>query len=46
VEKPSTDGSAGLNRRMVYAAMRRRLKYATATQAIKQALHMLKGRAA
>jgi hypothetical protein len=38
--------AAGLNRRKVYAAMRRRLKYVTATHAIKQALHLLKGWAA
>jgi hypothetical protein len=38
--------TAGLNRRKVYAAMRRRLKYVTATQAIKQALRLLKGTAA
>ena len=38
--------AAGLNRRKVYAAMRRRLKYVTATQAIKQALRLLKGRSA
>jgi hypothetical protein len=38
--------AAGLNRRKVYAAMRSRLKYVTATQAIKQALDLLKGRAA
>jgi hypothetical protein len=37
--------AAGLNRRKVYAAMRRRLKYATATQAIKQALRLLRSTA-
>jgi len=38
--------AAGLNRRKVYAVMRRRLKYVTPTHAIKQALHLLKGTAA
>ena len=38
--------AAGLNRRKVYAVMRRRLKYVTATQAITQALRLLKGGAA
>ena len=38
--------AAGLNRRKVYAAMRRRLKYVTATQAIKQALRLLRSTAA
>ncbi len=38
--------AAGLNRRKVHAAMRRRLKYATATQAIKQALRLLRDTAA
>ncbi len=38
--------AAGLNRRKVYATMRRRLKYVPTAHAIKQALHLLKGRAA
>jgi hypothetical protein len=38
--------TTGLNHRKVADSMRRRLKDATATQAIRQALHLLKGRAA
>jgi hypothetical protein len=38
--------STGLNRLKVYATMRRRLQYVSATNAIKQALHLLKGRVA
>ena len=37
--------ATGLNRRKVHTAMRRRLKYATATEAIKQALRLLKEKA-
>jgi hypothetical protein len=37
--------TAGLNRRKVSAAMRQRLQYVTATQAIKEALRLLKGTA-
>ena len=38
--------AAGLNRRKVRAAMRRRLQYVTATQAIRQALRLLRSAAA
>ena len=38
--------AAGLNRRKVYTAKRRRRKHVTASQAIKQALRLLRGTAA
>ena len=42
--KPQSDGS--LNRRKVRAAMRRRLKYAAPTEAIREALRLIRERAA